>query len=282
MRLPDWIKTKEVIGSHNTKKILRSSGVSTVCEEARCPNKGECFSRPTATFLILGDTCSRNCSFCSVRSSHPSSPAPSEPERVAIASEEMGLRYVVITSVTRDDLPDGGASQFAKTIQAVRNRLPDARVEVLTPDFLGSIDSIRVVIDAEPDVFNHNIETVPRLYRTVRPQAGYQRSISVLKAAKALAPTKPVKSSLMVGLGETFDEVISVIRDLREAGCDMLTIGQYLRPRRENIPVVEYIKPGVFEQYRLTALELGFRFVASGPLVRSSMGADDMYARLDA
>ncbi|MEC4684489.1 MAG: lipoyl synthase [Nitrospirota bacterium] len=278
MRLPEWIKTGKVIGDHKTKKVLRSHGVSTVCEEARCPNKGHCFSKPTATFMILGDSCTRNCGFCSVNSSRPALPDPLEPEKIALASKEMGLRYVVITSVTRDDLPDGGAGQFAETITMVRRYLPKARIEVLTPDFFGNRDAVKTVLKARPDVFNHNIETVPRLYSQVRPQAVYRRSLEVLKAAQETAPSIPTKSGLMVGLGESFDEVISVMRDLRSVGCRILTIGQYLRPGRENLPVTEYVRPEVFDRYREVALELGFSFVASAPLVRSSMNAEEMYS----
>ena len=278
MRLPEWIKTGNIIGDHGTKQVLRAHGVSTVCEEARCPNRGHCFSKPTATFMILGDSCTRNCGFCSVDSSRPALPDPDEPERVALASKEMGLRYVVITSVTRDDLPDGGAGQFAETVRMVRRHLPEAGIEVLTPDFLGDSDAVKTVVDARPDVFNHNVETVPRLYSRVRPQADYRRSIGVLAAASREAPSMRTKSGLMVGLGESFEEVVSVMKDLRAAGCSMLTLGQYLRPRKENLPVVEYVRPEVFDRYREAALELGFSFVASSPLVRSSMNAEEMYS----
>ncbi len=276
MRLPGWIKTKNVLGEHKTKQLLRFHGLSTVCEEARCPNKGHCFSKPTATFMILGDACTRNCGFCSVRSSRPALPDPAEPEKVALASREMGLRYVVITSVTRDDLPDGGAGQFAETIRMVRHHLPEAGIEVLTPDFLGDRIALKQVLDARPDVFNHNVETVPRLYPRVRPQADYRRSLAVLAAAAEEAPDIRTKSGLMVGLGESFEEVVSVMRDLRAAGCSILTIGQYLRPGRDNLPVVEYIRPEVFDRYREAALGLGFSHVASAPLVRSSMNAEEM------
>lgn len=276
MRLPEWIKTK-TSGLHSIKTLLRSHGLSTVCEEARCPNKGHCFSKPTATFMILGDHCTRNCGFCSVKSGSPSSVDIDEPERVAEAAYAMGLRYVVITSVTRDDLPDGGASQFAKTIRAVRRSLPHAKVEVLTPDFKGDADSLRTVLDASPDVFNHNMETVKRLYNVVRPQADYECSLSVLRNAKKIAPAVKTKSGLMLGFGETVDEVIELLRDLRDIGCDFLTIGQYLRPSKKNLPVVEYIRPEVFEELKEVALEMGFEFVAAGPLVRSSMNAEEMY-----
>jgi lipoic acid synthetase len=278
MHLPDWIKTK-ASGLHGTKTLLRSHGLSTVCEEARCPNKGHCFSKPTATFMILGDHCTRDCGFCSVKSGNPSFVDAEEPERVAEAAYEMGLRYVVITSVTRDDLPDGGALQFAKTIRAVKNKFPDTKVEVLTPDFKGDVNSLKTVLDSGPDVFNHNMETVKRLYYKVRPQADYECSINVLRNAKKIAPDIKTKSGLMLGFGETVDEVIELFKDLRNAGCDFLTVGQYLRPSKKNLPVVEYIKPDVFEELKKTALELGFEFVAAGPLVRSSMNAEDMYRR---
>lgn len=274
-RLPDWIRVK-MDGLHDTKQVLRSHALATVCEEARCPNIGRCFSKPTATFMILGSLCTRNCGFCNVESSLPLPADPDEPERVAMAAKEMGLRYVVITSVTRDDLPDGGASHFAKTIQAVRRHLPYSGIEVLTPDFKGDVNALGMVLEARPDVFNHNIETVPRLYSEVRPQADYKRSLDVLKMAKKLSGIK-TKSGIMVGLGEELDEVVRVMKDLRESGCDYLTIGQYLRPSKRNLPVKEYIRPEVFDRYREEALKLGFKGVASGPLVRSSMNAEEMF-----
>lgn len=282
MRLPDWIKTKSFTGIHNTKQILRGHGLSTVCEEARCPNIGMCFSKPTATFMILGSRCTRNCGFCSVESAFPlpaDPPEADEPRRVASAARDMGLKYVVITSVTRDDLPDGGASHFANTVRAVREFLPNTGIEVLTPDFEGEIEALRTVLDAGPDVFNHNVETVPRLYPFVRPQADYERSLNVLKNAGEIAPHIPTKSGLMAGLGETFEEVVSVIRDLHNAGCDYLTIGQYLRPSKENLPVVEYVIPEMFERYGGIALSMGFKAVASAPLARSSMNAEEMFSK---
>ncbi len=227
--------------------------------------------------MIMGDRCTRNCGFCSVRPGVPAALDTAEPERVAEAAVALGLRYVVITSVTRDDLPDGGAAHFAATIRAVRNALPAAKVEVLTPDFQGERDSVGIVLDARPDVFNHNIETVKRLYDIVRPGADYQRSLEVLRIARALMPGLKRKSGVMLGLGETVDEIREVFRDIRAAGCDFLTVGQYLRPAKNNLPVVEYIHPDVFEALRLYALGLGFEFVASGPLVRSSMNAEEMY-----
>jgi lipoic acid synthetase len=280
MRLPEWIRTKSVAGLHTTKQILRSQRLSTVCEEARCPNIGTCFSKPTATFMILGSRCTRKCGFCSVQSITPYTPGPpeaDEPERVARTARDMGLTYVVVTSVTRDDLPDGGASHFAKTVMALRHLLPEARIEVLTPDFQGNMRALKTVLDSGPDVFNHNIETVPRLYPVVRAQADYQRSLKVLASAKNMAPLRNTKSGLMVGLGETFDEVVAVMRDIRTAGCDFLTIGQYLRPSKINLPVKEYVVPETFDTYREIALSLGFTAVASSPLVRSSMNAEEMF-----
>jgi lipoic acid synthetase len=277
LRLPDWVKVKAPARLHDTKRLLRSRGLTTVCEEARCPNIGECFSKPTAAFMILGPKCTRHCGFCSVESSPPQPPDPEEPDKVAEAAGEMGLRYVVITSVTRDDLPDGGAGHFAETVKSIRRHLPHTRIEVLTPDFQGRLNDLKTVLNARPDVFNHNIETVPRLYPAVRPLAGYQRSLSLLENAKKLAPEMYTKSGLMLGLGEEMEEVVDVLRDLRDSGCDLLTIGQYLRPSRSNLVVVEYIKPDAFETLRLTALSMGFKYVASGPLVRSSMNAEEMY-----
>jgi lipoic acid synthetase len=279
MRLPDWIKTKSSAGLHATKQMLRSRGLSTVCEEARCPNIGVCFSKPTAAFMILGSCCTRNCGFCSVQSASPLPPDDEEPERVALAAEHMGLKYVVITSVTRDDLPDGGARQFSRTVAGLRKLLPAAKIEVLTPDFRGDMSALKTVLESGPDVFNHNVETVPRLYPVVRPQANYERSLGVLDTAKKIAPWTRSKSGLMVGLGETVEEVFSLMQDLLSTGCDYLTIGQYLRPSKRNLPVAEYITPATFEEYREAALSLGFKGVASAPLVRSSMNAEEMFSR---
>jgi len=279
MRLPDWIKAPYHTGLHDTKHLLRKHRLSTVCEDARCPNRGECFLKPTATFLILGPHCTRNCGFCSVTSGSPVSVNTDEPERVAEASAEMNLRYVVITSVTRDDLHDGGAGQFARTIRAVRRRLPEARIEVLTPDFKGDIKAIAHVLDAQPDVFNHNVETIQRLYPVVRQQADYQRSLSVLRSAKEMLPALSVKSGFMLGFGESRSDIAQLLADLRETGCDMLTIGQYLRPTKKNLPVVKYILPEAFDELKDTALSMGFRYVASGPLIRSSMNAEEMFNR---
>jgi lipoic acid synthetase len=278
MRLPEWVKTgypsRNII---ELKKSLRRKGLHTVCEEARCPNIGKCFSRPTATFMIMGSRCTRNCGFCSVDSAQPGPLDPDEPRQVAMAAREMNLRYVVITSVTRDDLPEGGASHFAETIRAVKEAIPNAKVEVLTPDFQGDIYALEIVLDARPDVFNHNVETVPRLYSTVRPQADYGRSLKVLGTAREIAPGIPTKSGIMLGLGETHEEVTGVLQDLRLAGCRMVTIGQYLRPTKKNLPVVEYIRPERFGELKTLAEAVGFISVASGPLVRSSMNAEEYY-----
>ncbi|MBI5410055.1 MAG: lipoyl synthase [Nitrospirae bacterium] len=276
MRHPEWIKVKST-GAHETKKVLRRHKVSTVCEEARCPNQGKCFSKSTVTFMILGDRCTRNCSFCAVESSRPLPLDPDEPERVAEAASALALKFVVITSVTRDDLPDGGAEQFARTICAVRNKNNTLKIESLPPDFKGNIEALKTVLNARPDVFNHNVETAPRLYPAVRPQADYGTSVNILKTAKKLYPDIKTKSGLMVGLGENEAEVLSVMHDLRDAGCDFLTIGQYLQPRRSNIQVVEYLRPETFENYRIKGLKMGFSAVASSPLTRSSMDAGAMF-----
>ncbi|HMK48427.1 MAG TPA: lipoyl synthase [Thermodesulfovibrionales bacterium] len=277
MRLPEWLRTERGKGLHDTKKFLRSLGVSTVCEEARCPNIGKCFSKPSAAFMILGSRCTRNCGFCAVESSLPEAPDSAEPEKVAMAARKMGLRYVVLTSVTRDDLVDGGAGQFAKTVRAVKSYLPSAKIEVLTPDFGGNPDDLMKVLDARPHVYNHNVETVPRLYPHARPLADYRRSVSLLEYAKKTAPDIRVKSGLMLGLGESMPEVYEVLADLRSSGCDVITIGQYMRPSRVNLPVAEYVKPETFERLRQVALSMGFSYVASAPLVRSSMNAEEMY-----
>ncbi|MCE5311577.1 MAG: lipoyl synthase [Nitrospiraceae bacterium] len=280
MRLPKWIKSScsaRISTQRPMKSLLKQYGVKTVCEEARCPNKSECFSQPSAAFMILGSSCTRNCGFCSVEHSVPVLPDPEEPGRIAAAVQGMGLHYAVITSVTRDDLDDGGASQFALTIAALKSLCPDVRIEVLIPDFRGNADALKCVIDAGPDVLNHNIETVSRLYSNVRPQAVYSRSIGLLNAARHMAPDIRTKSGFMLGLGETQDEVMELMSDLRAAGCSLLTIGQYMRPAKKNIPVVEYIKPEVFEAYGELALEMGFEYAASGPMVRSSMNAHEAF-----
>jgi lipoyl synthase len=277
MRLPEWVKVKKPGGLRDTRTLLRRFGLATVCEEARCPNRSECFSIPTAAFMILGSKCTRNCAFCAVESSLPGPLDQEEPARVAMAAKEMGLRYVVITSVTRDDLHDGGAGHFAETVSSVRTYVPKVKIEVLTPDFRGNRNSIDLVLNAGPDVYNHNIETVSRLYPVIRPSAEYRRSLALLEYAKKTAPDIYTKSGLMLGLGESLDEAMNALRDLRNAGCDFVTIGQYLRPSKSHLPVVEYVHPVIFEKLRLAALSMGFTYAASGPLVRSSMNAENMY-----
>ncbi len=259
--------------------LLADLELHTVCQEARCPNLAECFGAGTATFLILGDRCTRACRFCAVGHGPPQPLDEAEPERVAEAAFRLGLQHVVITSVTRDDLPDGGAGAFAATIRAVRRRLPDACVEVLIPDFGGSNAALEEVVNARPDVLNHNLETVPRLYPLVRPRADYRRSLSVLAQTKALAPQIVTKSGLMVGLGERVSEVMQVMADLRAVGCDLLTIGQYLQPTERQLPVARFIPPEEFDGYRETGEAMGFAGVAAGPLVRSSHQAGILLAR---
>lgn len=263
------------------ERLLADLRLHTVCQEARCPNVAECFGRGTATFMILGDVCMRGCRFCAVRHGRPAPLDPVEPERVAEAAARLGLHHVVITSVTRDDLPDGGASQFAETIQAVRRWLPEATVEVLIPDFRGSRTALEVVLAAEPDVLNHNLETVPRLYPQVRPQADYRRSLGILAWTKTYAPRMTTKSGLMLGLGERTAEVVEVLRDLRQAQCDMLTLGQYLQPTDHQLPVARYVPPEEFGWYQRKATALGFRGVAAGPLVRSSHRAAALWAAVN-
>jgi lipoyl synthase len=312
-RLPPWLRKGDshFASVHDLKSELRRLRLHTVCESARCPNLHECFHRGAATFMILGNLCTRGCGFCSVpKSRHPGALDPEEPAHVASMAQAMRLRYVVITSVNRDDLPDGGSEHFAQTVREVRRALPEAGVETLTPDFCGNLDAVARVLAASPDVFNHNVETVPRLYRTVRPQADYEQSLAVLRFAKnnvapsgaSLRPasyssdtpqeegqspetsilnrdregasTPLVKSGAMLGLGETPAEVEHLLRDLRDAGVDVVTLGQYLQPARRNLPVAEYITPERFDLYREYGLSLGFKMVFSGPLVRSSYMAD--------
>jgi lipoic acid synthetase len=253
---------------------MRSSGLHTVCEEARCPNIGECWNRGTATFMILGDVCTRACGFCAVRTGLPGSPPdPDEPRRVADAVERMGLRHAVITSVNRDDQDDGGASIFAACIREVRRRVPGCAVEVLIPDFKGDRKALQTVMDALPDVLNHNVETVPRLYRQVRPGARFDRSLELLRRSRNAGLT--TKSGIMLGLGEGFEEVLDCIRAIRDAGTDILTVGQYLRPSLQHLPLLRYYTPDEFARIRSSALDLGFAHVESGPLVRSSYHAEE-------
>jgi lipoic acid synthetase len=276
---PPWLKRRLSLGPAFSSVVghLRETRLHTVCEEALCPNRAECFSAGTATFLIMGDVCTRNCGFCAVAHGRPGPLDPDEPARVAEAAHRMGLKYVVITSVTRDDLPDGGASHFARAITEVKKAIPGAKVEVLVPDFGGSRSSLEVVLEAGPDVLNHNVETVPRLYPIVRPRADYSRSLELLAKVKEISPQVATKSGLMLGLGEDEGEVEGVLEDLVAAGCRILTLGQYLRPSKAHLPVARYVSPEEFEEWRKKALEMGFQKVASGPLVRSSYQAHEMF-----
>ena len=279
---PRWLKKRLPTGPEyeKVKGLIDKDRLHTVCQEAKCPNIWECFSQQTATFLIMGSRCTRNCGFCSVVEGPAEPPDPAEPERVAAAAQQMGLSYVVITSVTRDDLSDGGAGFFAQSIEAVHRRIPSAKVEVLIPDFQGNEKALQMVLKARPDILNHNIETVPRLYPIVRPQASYRRSLQLLSRVQASAPGLPIKSGLMLGLGETDEEIGSTLKDLIEAGCRILTIGQYLQPSKMHLPVKRFVPPAEFENWKQTALEMGFSEVASGPFVRSSYHARELYQAL--
>ena len=276
---PPWLKKRLPSGPdfENVKVLINKSQLHTVCQEAKCPNIWECFSKDTATFLILGDRCTRNCRFCAVTHGPLTPPEPKEPARVAKAAKAMGLQYVVITSVTRDDLPDGGAGLFAETIRAIRIRRPDTKVEVLIPDFQGSAQALETVLKAHPDVLNHNMETVPRLYATVRPEAVYARSLGLLKSVRTFDPAIPTKSGLMLGLGETSAEIHSTLEDLLDVGCHILTLGQYLQPTHRHLPVARYITPHEFDHWQKIANDLGFSEVASGPFVRSSYRAHELF-----
>jgi lipoic acid synthetase len=279
---PDWLKKRIPSGQACTEvsSLLRDRQLHTVCQEAHCPNLGECFSRGTATFMILGDRCTRNCNFCAVHHDSPLPPDEGEPQRVAMAVEALGLRYVVITSVTRDDQPDGGAFHFAKTIRSIKARMPNTRIEVLVPDFQGSEWALKIVIEAKPDVINHNVETVPKLYPEVRPQADYRRSLQLLTRCGEMDGRIVTKSGLMLGLGEDHEEVLNVLEDLLESGCQLLTIGQYLRPSSGHHQVIRFVPPEEFTQWGELASRKGFLAVASGPFVRSSFKASDMFQKV--
>jgi lipoic acid synthetase len=277
---PSWLAKRTSLNYQTdfTRKALADMRVSTVCREARCPNIGECFSNRVATFMILGDACSRACGFCAVEQSRNLPPPDeTEPERVAEASAILGLSHVVVTSVTRDDLQDGGSSQFARTIKAIRASLPSASVEVLTPDFGGNASAIDTVTDAGPDVYNHNVETVPGLYAKVRPKADFSRSAGLLARVKNRAPSIVTKSGIMLGLGETMEQVTSVMRCLIDVGCDVFTAGQYLRPKLANLPVVKYVRPEVFDEIKELGESMGFSKVYAGPYVRSSYHAGEVF-----
>ena len=274
-RHPPWLKVRAPGGPGYTETAatVRELGLHTVCQEARCPNVGECWGHRTATFMLLGDVCTRNCGFCAVAHGRPGAVDADEPRRVATGVARLGLQHVVVTSVDRDDLPDGGAAHFAATVRAIKGALPECRVEVLVPDFRGRTASVAEVVAAPIDVFNHNLETVPRLYRRARAGARYDRSLDVLRAAKAGRPGLLTKTGLMLGLGEAEDELMSVLGDLRRIECDVLTLGQYLRPTAAHLPIERYVPPEEFAHLRERALSLGFRHVEAGPLVRSSYHA---------
>jgi lipoic acid synthetase len=281
---PDWLKRRLPTGSafESVREMIGRDHLHTVCQEAKCPNMWECFSHQTATFLIMGSRCTRNCRFCSVPGGAPEPPDPEEPRRIARVSREMGLKYVVITSVTRDDLADGGAAIFSETITEIRRQIPDSCVEVLIPDFQGSREALYTVLKAGPDVLNHNMETVPRLYPRVRPQADYRRSLELIRRTRIFAPDMPTKSGLMLGLGETAGEVKKTLEDMRQAGCRILTLGQYLQPSKDHLAVERFIPPEEFETWRQEALEMGFEEVASGPFVRSSYYAAELFKEVKA
>jgi lipoyl synthase len=276
-RIPEWIRVRAHEGESfkQLRQLVRDRRLHTVCEEARCPNIFDCWNRRTATFMILGDVCTRACRFCAVTSGRPTELDIGEPLRVADSVAELGLRHAVITSVDRDDLRDGGAGIFARTIRAIRRRSPGTSIEVLTPDFHGDREAIRTVVEAGPDIFNHNTETVPRLYARIRPRAVYANSLGLLAYVRELAPRMLTKSGVMVGLGEERGELLQVFRDMREHGIDVLTVGQYLRPSRKHAEVVRYYRPEEFQELKELALQMGFGHVESGPLVRSSYHADE-------
>jgi len=280
-RLPEWL-TIRLPRSRDTEEVtnlMRSAGLVTVCEEARCPNLGECWSKKTATFMIMGDTCTRSCRFCAVKTGKGGPLDPTEPRKVAESAAALGLRHTVVTSVNRDELPDGGSRHFAATIYWLKQLLPDTIVEVLTPDFLGNKENIQIVVDAKPHVFNHNIETVSRLYRKVRPQARYARTLQLLQYVKQADPEIYTKSGFMVGFGETKDEVVELLQDLKAHNVDAVTIGQYLKPGKNYLDVVEYVHPDVFAEYKEIGEAMGFMFVASGPFIRSSYNAKEFSDR---
>ena len=279
-RKPEWLKKQfDPIAEARMTALLRSLSLHTVCEDANCPNRSECFKSKTATFLILGDVCTRGCRYCAVTKGAPQPLDQDEPQRVAEASEQLGLRHIVVTSVTRDDLPDGGADHFARTIKALKERLPQSTIEVLIPDFQGSAEALRRAMDAKPDIINHNVETVASLYPVVRPQADYGRSLELLRRVKQAGLYS--KTGFMVGLGETRQDVLALLDDLVAAGCDMLTIGQYLQPSKNHLPVVEFVTPAQFDEYKAIAMQKGIRFVASGPFVRSSYHAAEAMASME-
>lgn len=279
-RFPVWLtRSIPVSSTLNTQSVLNRYGLATICESAKCPNRSECYSRSTATFLLLGEVCTRSCSFCSVPSGRPKPPDPDEPLRVACAAWELGLEHVVITSVNRDDLENGGADIFAGTVHEIRNRIPGVTIEVLTPDFCGNWDAMLEVVEAKPDVYNHNMETVRRLYAKVRPRAMYERSLELLARVKEAAPEIRTKSGFMVGVGETGREITELLIDVRNTGCDIVTAGQYLQPISRKMDIVDFVPPSRFLEIEREAKSLGFREAYCGPFVRSSYHAGEVYER---
>lgn len=274
---PEWLRIKMQGGNVSTKvqNLISDLSLNTVCDEANCPNRMECFQRGTATFMILGRNCTRNCTFCNVTKAKPDEVDPMEPEKIAKAVSKLGLKHAVITSVTRDDLEDQGANQFAKVVEEIRKSTPEITIELLIPDMQGNKELIDIILNSEPNILNHNVETVPELYDKVRPMAVFERSIELLDYVKKTKPNIKTKSGMMLGLGETKEQVINVFKRLREVNCDILTLGQYLQPSKAHIPVVEYISPEQFDEYKKIALSMGFKKVASAPLVRSSYYAED-------
>ena len=277
IKKPEWLR----IGRMDREKIqevqrlLRKLNLHTVCEESMCPNIGKCFEKKTATFLVMGDICTRNCKFCDIKFGRPEPLDPHEPDHIVEAAKKLGLKHVVVTSVTRDDLPDGGAAHFAKITEKLREYNRNLIIELLIPDLKGREEDIRTVVESKPDIVNHNVEVVPRLFRKVTPQANYERSLKLLKIVKEINPEIYTKSGLMVGLGETKEEVIDLLKDLREAECDILTVGQYLKPPSSNLEIEEFVHPSIFKEYEERAYEMGFQFVASAPFVRSSFNAEE-------
>jgi lipoic acid synthetase len=274
---PDWLKVRAPVGPnyHNLKQLVADMRLHTVCESARCPNIGDCWERRSATFMILGDICTRACGFCAIKTGRPLELDRDEPERVADAVAYLGLRFAVITSVNRDELDDGGAEIFAETIRAIRRKSPGTGIEVLIPDFEGNWDALACVVEARPDILNHNMESIERLYKIVRPQAKYWRSLELLRRAREMAPDMVTKSGMMLGVGEELDETRKAMQDLRDVDCDVLTLGQYLRPSVKHIPVIRYVTPEEFAQLKVDGLAMGFKHVESGALVRSSYHADE-------
>ena len=281
-RKPDWLRVRLPSGPEyqRVKQLMRGHRLHTVCEEAMCRNLGECWSRGTSTFLLMGDTCTRSCGFCHIKTGRPAALDEDEPVRVAESALALNLNHCVLTSVNRDELPNGGAHIFANTVREIRKRLPNCTIEVLIPDFKGDRAALKEVMDARPEILNHNTETVPRLYRTVRPQANYRQSLNLLSSAKELDPGALTKSGIMVGLGETKEEILEVMRDLRQHEVDILTIGQYLRPSPLHLPVYRYVHPDEFQEFHDAGMEMGFRWVESGPLVRSSYHAEGQAQKL--